>query len=150
MSESPCQQSVRSAVEPARHSPWRDVPRDLGPHDRDSAHSAALLILGAIALLRPVWRRHEEGGWHRRGHRARSRPRPDCGDEPLLWKELHVGRTRGVARLITGLACLMALATLGVITYYMGIRAAEEVLAVGYGRQGLRRVSPASISTSGS
>jgi ABC-type transport system involved in multi-copper enzyme maturation permease subunit len=96
--------------------------------------SALLLTLGAIALLRPAWRRHQDGEPGRLARRVRSRSKPECRGQPMLWKEMHVGRARGGARLLHRLAGLSVVATIGFATSYAGVAgAALEVLALGYG-----------------
>ena len=107
--------------------------------------AAAFLILGAIAQLRPAWRRHEDGGWIRLARqrtrplgrsrsRSRSRSRPACGERPVLWKELNVGRVQGATRLLYSIAWWSIVATVALAIYAAGVgAAAQEVLANGYG-----------------
>lgn len=57
--------------------------------------ASAGLVLWAIARLRPASRAAhdaESRAMSRRYFRARWRPRPACGDDPVLWHELHTGR----------------------------------------------------------
>jgi hypothetical protein len=95
----------------------------------------------AIAWLRPASRRLEEKG-SRAGTRGavrafpRLRPRPECGDDPILWKERYTSRTSLVVCFV-GLLCGAALlVTLGAIVYYTALPAAQELLAHGYGSSG--------------
>jgi hypothetical protein len=84
-----------------------------------------LLALLAAVQLRPVYRRMEGAGDARvrRGLRSlfttsgqwRRRRRPVLGTRPMLWKELHTGRTRGFTRFV---ALLLTLIGGGFLAYY--------------------------------
>jgi len=94
----------------------------------------ACLILGAIAGLRPVWRRHEEAGPNRPHRGRRACKRPACGDRPVLWKEIHVRGSRGVVVFVSHLSYLSLVAFLGVVAYYVGIiDVIKETVTSGYG-----------------
>lgn len=100
----------------------------------------ALLLLWAVVRLRPACRAvyDEEGRalWFLQTRRVRRGRWPACGDDPVLWREIHT--TRGpraglVGRLIGGLVHLALLAALGVATYWFAEPAFRELLARGYG-----------------
>lgn len=64
--------------------------------------AAAVLVLWAIARLRPASRAchdAEARAASRRLLRARWWPRPACGDDPVLWHEMHPGRRMSRAAL---------------------------------------------------
>lgn len=82
------------------------------------AYQSALGLLFAILAawrLRPVFRRQEGGPAHsffRRSPaparpRRRLIPRPECGDDPMRWKELWTSRSGGITRFIGAAASLL-------------------------------------------
>ncbi len=108
---------------------------------------ATIFILIAIAQLRPAWRRNEGGLPVRRTRKqplVRVRARPDCGERPVLWKELHTGRNRGASWLLTTLGWWMMVAFVGFLLFLGGVhRAAQEVMAYGYGSMPASPIGPA-------
>jgi ABC-type transport system involved in multi-copper enzyme maturation permease subunit len=100
------------------------------------AYGTAFLVLAALRL-RPSSR--NEGG--NRGlnvviagitRRRRWFPRPECGDDAMLWKEMHVSRTGGLTK--TAMVAL-GVGVVGVIAYsgfgYL-VPAADEMARDGY------------------
>jgi ABC-type transport system involved in multi-copper enzyme maturation permease subunit len=68
---------------------------------------AVLLLMLAIWRLRPTFRRHEESSPRRSWFRAREGRRhrrwpahPDCGDDPILWKERFFAPVDRFTRLV--------------------------------------------------
>lgn len=108
---------------------------------------ATIFILIAIAQLRPAWRRNEGGGPVRKTRKqplVRVRARPDCGERPVLWKELHTGRNRGASWLLTTLGWWMMVAFVGFLLFLGGVhRAAQEVMDYGYGSMPASPTGPA-------
>jgi ABC-type Na+ efflux pump permease subunit len=95
----------------------------------------------AIWLVRPAFRWMESGegwGWKRRRQRLRWRlwPRPPCGDDPVLWKEMHTGGLRGLQWLIAVGLALAPVAGLGYGTWLLGCRAFGELWEFGYASSG--------------
>ncbi len=80
-----------------------------------------LLIIYAAARLRPVYRGEGAPGWLRRRigpKQARTRwrlwPRPACGDDAMLWKEMHLHRIGSFKRAIL---ILISVAAIGMTIY---------------------------------
>ena len=98
---------------------------------------ACLFVVLAIALLRPVVRREGDGPG-RRGRLAtalgvrRFLPRPGVGDDPMLWKECHVARTRGVIRYMIGFVFLVLGVVLSYTTMLTAVPAFVELWNHGY------------------
>jgi ABC-type transport system involved in multi-copper enzyme maturation permease subunit len=97
----------------------------------------SLLIAWAVARFRAAGRA-EEGqrslGWLRASVLWwRLNRRPSCGENPVLWKELHTARPRGLGDVVGLLvvACLVALVGYG--TYDFARAAFLELFAVGSG-----------------
>jgi ABC-type Na+ efflux pump permease subunit len=100
------------------------------------AAGGVLLLLWAIVRLRPACRAACDGeGRTSRLRRALwVRRRPDCGDDPMLWKEMHGGsREMTVARLVDRLFVLALLGALVVATFWFARPAFFELVAHGYG-----------------
>ncbi len=98
----------------------------------------AVLVAVAASLLRPVARGAGPFGWRLAPvsfllSRRRLLPRPACGERPVLWKEMHVARSRVLARLFLTLVVLAVLVPLGWVTWNMAVPAFHEVGAAGYG-----------------
>jgi ABC-2 family transporter protein len=84
-----------------------------------------ILAIAASVQLRPIFRRQDGGGGIRvlRGLRAtlkrrgrwRLWRRPELGDRPMVWKELHTGGPRGFARFV---GLLLTLIGGGFLVYY--------------------------------
>jgi hypothetical protein len=99
--------------------------------------AAALLLL--LSLLRfhsmRAGRKQKRATWLARLRQRRWRfwPRPACGDNPVLWKELHTSPLDGLARIfeLAGLIPLLVFAAVGV--YFLARPAAQEALVFGYG-----------------
>jgi ABC-type transport system involved in multi-copper enzyme maturation permease subunit len=96
----------------------------------------------AACQLRPIFRRQDSSTssgllyrfrsilWSRRRWRFTRRPR--LGDRPMLWKELHTGGARGLARFV---GLLVSLVGGGYLAYWTGwffINAITEVWREGY------------------
>jgi hypothetical protein len=100
-----------------------------------SAASVAL-VLWAIIRLRPASRAvyDVEGRTAlRRMLRARSRPRPSCGDDPVLWRERYPRRS---SRGLLLLGYLLNVTWLGLVAYavsWYALPALAELLQHGYG-----------------
>jgi hypothetical protein len=95
----------------------------------------------AVWRLRPAQRRlgagepaRARGPW-----RWRLWARPAVGDDPMLWKECHTSRTTGVAKLVAAAVVLLLLAGLAALTYNLAAPAFRELLASGYGPEGVHR-----------
>ena len=98
----------------------------------------ALCLFVAVVRLRPVYRKQGDTsrwvaalGSLRRGKRLL--PRPDCGDDGMLWKERYVSRTSAFTKVVAGLIVLIVG---GLITYSavdFAKPALLEVVEYGYG-----------------
>jgi ABC-type transport system involved in multi-copper enzyme maturation permease subunit len=105
---------------------------------------AAGFVALAILLLRPTFRREGDGGsrigWLyevRRGRRFL--PRPDVGDDAMLWKERYVSRTSGIMKVAAGIVLLIVAACLGYGTYQYAEPAFRELWEYGYTVSGPRQ-----------
>jgi ABC-type transport system involved in multi-copper enzyme maturation permease subunit len=90
----------------------------------------------AVVRLRPVFRRQSAESRPRDGRRAlvpRLFPRPPIGGSPMLWKELHVGRSGRLVRWVARLVALGGLFLIGYWMLYLGLEAASELARNGYG-----------------
>jgi hypothetical protein len=100
----------------------------------------ALLLVWTILRLRPVSRALADAGSRPHARRRRrawgfwraSRRRPACGDDPMLWKELHVAREQGL-RDSPGVVLVPIQAGLSLMTLYFARAAFRELFARGYG-----------------
>jgi len=97
----------------------------------------ALLIAVAAALLRPVARGAGPFGWRLAPvsfllSRRRLLPRPGCGARPVLWKEMHVARSRVLTRLFLTLVLLAVVLPLGWATWNTAVPAFRELGGAGY------------------
>jgi hypothetical protein len=107
-------------------------------------------LQGGVALVLvglAVWRvrrsfQAQEGGSRRAFVRSLSKrrlrlfPRPACGDDPMLWKELHVARLGGLARFIAFGISLVALIGLIYGVAYFSVDSFDEVATYGFGFDG--------------
>ena len=100
-----------------------------------------LAVALAVWRLRPSFRAEGEG--RRRLPRLLPRrggwrivPRPACGDDPMVWKELFVGRVGGVAKVVAALVGLLILAGLIYGLCWTAPGAFAEVASYGYGSTG--------------
>ena len=104
------------------------------------AAGGSALVLWAIGRLRPASRSLYDDDVRtllRRLSRAirRRRSRPPCGDDPVLWNELHAGRgAGGPARVARGLVYLAGYGLLAWGTWWFAGPAFAELAASGYGR----------------
>jgi ABC-type transport system involved in multi-copper enzyme maturation permease subunit len=101
------------------------------------AYGTALIAL-AVLLLRPTFRRAESSPrWvarlaaMRRGRRLL--PRPECGDDAMLWKERHVSRTGLLAKVVAGLIVLAVGVLIVYGTFEIAWDAFQELATYGYG-----------------
>jgi ABC-type transport system involved in multi-copper enzyme maturation permease subunit len=98
----------------------------------------AVFVLLAMARLRPVFRKEGEGSrWLAAAGRGRRLlPRPECGDDAMLWKERYVSRTSGTTKLVAGLLGLLVGGLLASSVYEYARLAFIELAANGYGSLG--------------
>jgi ABC-type transport system involved in multi-copper enzyme maturation permease subunit len=96
-----------------------------------------LFVALAIWRLRPSFRDQQEARrgrlWRLRALRLRLIPRPSCGADPMLWKELHVTRLAGMTRVAATLVSLTLLSALGYFFVDFGWPALKDLLFNGYG-----------------
>ncbi|AGA30451.1 ABC transporter permease [Singulisphaera acidiphila] len=96
-----------------------------------------LFVVIAVLRLRGINRREGEGRMTaqltalRRG--GRLLPRPECGDDAMMWKERYVSRTSLVTKIAMIVIVFMVLCGLSYLTYDSAKPAFIEVLAFGYG-----------------
>jgi ABC-type transport system involved in multi-copper enzyme maturation permease subunit len=99
--------------------------------------AAALLVLWSIVRLRPASRSLSDRDGRaasRRLGRMRGRSRPPCGDDPVLWRELHSGRAAGpAARLVDRLFNVLWLGLIAYVTSWFAVPAFAELARSGYG-----------------
>lgn len=90
----------------------------------------------AVARLRPVFQRQGSEPARTRvpwaSRLRRPRALPECGDDPMRWKELHVGRPAGLVRRLSWLCIAVGLLVVGYFTIYLGWHAVGELLVEGY------------------
>jgi ABC-type transport system involved in multi-copper enzyme maturation permease subunit len=98
---------------------------------------AALFVLLAIVLLRPLARREGQSlrrsGWLAAAWRGiRVLPRPEVGDDAMLWKECHVSRSGGLLRFLVRLVLVVVAAVLVYTTCRYAMPAFAELWQHGY------------------
>jgi ABC-type transport system involved in multi-copper enzyme maturation permease subunit len=95
----------------------------------------AVFVLLAMAWLRAVFRMEGEGSrWLAAAGRGRRLlPRPECGDDAMLWKERYVSRTSGTTKLVAGLLGLLVGGLLAYSVSEYARLAFIELAANGYG-----------------
>lgn len=96
-----------------------------------------IFLAFAIIRLRPVFRKEGDlrrGRLGRLGMRARRfLPRPACGDDAMIWKEMYVSRTAARSKIVGALLYLVVGVFLGYFIYQIGMDALSEVISYGYG-----------------
>jgi ABC-type transport system involved in multi-copper enzyme maturation permease subunit len=103
----------------------------------------ALFVLISVLRLRPVFRSQSAEARPAEGRRLWRQPRairllsrPPIGDDPMLWKELHVVRSGGMVRWVVRACALLGLALMSYWWLYFGTPAIEELWRNGYGSSG--------------
>lgn len=95
------------------------------------------ILAYAIARLRPLFRNESDvrrRRWIPTSARAwRILPRPSCGDDAMLWKEMYVSKTTARSKIVGIIMSLVVAGFLGYYTYDFGKAALSEVLSSGYG-----------------
>jgi ABC-type transport system involved in multi-copper enzyme maturation permease subunit len=106
----------------------------------------SVLIVWAVARFRGACRAQvgRDGG-ARGGKRLQHwlGRRPPCGEDPVLWKEIHTARPRGIAEILCLLIALGLAAFIGHATYTFAKPAFQEWFAHGFGNatSGVRRAA---------
>jgi len=102
-----------------------------------------LAVALAVWRLRPNFRAEGEGRRRLRLPRLLPRrggwrllPRPACGDDPILWKELVVGRIGGITKVVAAFVGLCILAGLVYGVCWTAPDAFRDVATYGYGSTG--------------
>lgn len=104
------------------------------------AAAGAVLALLAAVQVRPIFKRQDGAIARPRGLRSLLRTRrfrslPPLGDRPMLWKEMHIGRARGFARIVGWLLILILGGLLLYGSVWYGSLAFLELWDHGYGRE---------------
>jgi hypothetical protein len=98
---------------------------------------ATVLVLWAIARLRPASRAVydvEGRAAILRVLRARWRPRPACGDDPVFWHEIHAARVRSkIALWLDRLVNVLCFGLIAYATSWFAVPAFTELSRSGYG-----------------
>jgi ABC-type Na+ efflux pump permease subunit len=99
--------------------------------------TGTLFLLASILQLRSAYRVNTGGDGRGPAHALsriswRMRPRPDVGDDPIVWREQHTRRSRGFSRFMDSLVHLGIITTLVISTGYFGWPALVEVWRHGY------------------
>jgi hypothetical protein len=100
---------------------------------------AAVLTLWAAWRLRPASRALEDVEGHSARLRMlrqsrRRRPRPPCGEDPVLWNAIHTNRRATVGACIEGrLIGLIWIGLIALVTSWFAVPAFRELAACGYG-----------------
>jgi ABC-type transport system involved in multi-copper enzyme maturation permease subunit len=98
--------------------------------------ASVLLIFLSVWRLRPIFQKQGEAPartrWFRRRRRVRLFPRPDCGDHPMIWKEMHLSRSGGLLRWSMRFLTVIGLAFMGYWVVYFTGPAIGELLVSGY------------------
>src|SRR6516165_4105110 len=100
---------------------------------------AAVLTLWAAWRLRPASRALEDVDGQSARLRMlrqsrRRRPRPPCGDDPVLWNAIHTNRRATVGAWIEGrLVGLVWIGLIALVTSWFAVPAFQELAARGYG-----------------
>jgi hypothetical protein len=101
---------------------------------------AFALVLWAAWQVRPVSRALHDGEWPVAPRwmlfqtRQRPRRRGPCGDDPVLWNEIHSQRARSIAGgLVAGLVRLAGIGLVTLGTSWFAIPAFAELAERGYG-----------------
>lgn len=95
-----------------------------------------LFVLLAVLRLRPVAQKEGggAGGWLAGlAQKKRFLPRPECGDDAMMWKERYAARTNVTTKLTAGITALVGMAGLVYLTYDFAKPAFVELVAYGYG-----------------
>jgi len=97
----------------------------------------ALLVIWAIARLRSAYRLSVSGDSQSLAARLtrpgwRWRPKPPVGDDPILWREMHVSRAGFLANAAGLLISLGVYSGLGYLTFFFARPALTEVWQHGY------------------
>lgn len=121
-----------------RGAPWTTIQARMVGMIGFQALGAILATTGAVLRLRPASRRLEErtaAAQLRRGARPPRRVdrRRPCGDDPMLWKELHTRLERGWMRWVEVGTALILFLTLGLgVAYYLAWPAFQEWRQAGF------------------
>lgn len=95
-----------------------------------------LFLVVAVARLRPVFRAEgRQGGRLAALFSQKARhvlPRPGCGNDALLWKELFVSRTSRVTKVASSFVFLGVVGLLGYATYDFARPVVKEIRLLGY------------------
>ena len=98
----------------------------------------ALLVIWAIARLRSAYRLNVSGDSQRLTSRLtrpgwRWRPKPPVGNDPILWREMHVSRAGFVSNALGFVVTLGIYCALGYVTFFFARPALIELWHHGYG-----------------
>jgi ABC-type transport system involved in multi-copper enzyme maturation permease subunit len=100
-------------------------------------------VIWSIVRLRRSSRRQADGEGARNrfaqlwtGLRRRLFRRPPCGEDPVLWKEIHTSRVPRLAEILAALCALLFVGLIGYGTCYFGWPALIEVYTQGFGTPG--------------
>jgi ABC-type transport system involved in multi-copper enzyme maturation permease subunit len=95
-----------------------------------------IFIVIAIARLRPINRAEGATGervatiFSRRARRLL--PRPECGDDALLWKERYVSRTSPLTKIASAFVFVAVVGLLSYVTYQFARPAFDDLMVRGY------------------
>ena len=100
-------------------------------------YGTIFLVIGGSFRLRPVYRNDAgTNKWAKKlaklGGKRSWFPRPACGDDAMLWKEMYVSRTGGVTKVDPGGAGRGDAGSIGYSGYWMLLPAIEEIRDDGY------------------
>jgi ABC-type transport system involved in multi-copper enzyme maturation permease subunit len=96
-----------------------------------------IFITVAAIRLRPVYRndggtRKWVGAVAKIGGKRSWFPRPACGNDAMLWKEMYVSRTAGLTKAVLATMGVALLGAIGYSGYWMLVPAIEEIKNDGY------------------
>ena len=98
--------------------------------------ASVVLVTLSVWRLRPIYQKQADApkrvGWLGRRRRIRLIRRPDCGDNPMIWKEMHLMRSGGLLRWLIRFLAAVGILFMGYWVVYYTIPAFKEILVYGF------------------